>query len=71
MNSKAYSCNLWRTLLCTNMKPVNFADKDMGELETARAEVKEECGYDVPHANIRQIQSFPGSVGISGERMTM
>ena len=33
--------------------------------------MKEECGYDVPHSNIRQIQSFPGSVGISGERMTM
>ena len=43
----------------------------MGELETARVEVKEECGYDVPHSNIRRIQSFPGSVGISGERMTM
>ena len=53
------------------MMHINFAHKDMGELETARAEVKEECGYDVPHANIRQIQSFPGSVGISGERMTM
>ena len=45
-----------------------FADKSISELEIARAEVKEECGYDVPHSCIRQVQTFPGSVGISGER---
>ena len=43
----------------------------MNELEVARAEVREECGYDVPRCNIQQIQSFPGSVGVSGERRTM
>ena len=53
------------------MHIVIFADKDIGELEIARSEVKEECGYDVPHSNIRPVQSFPRSVGISGERITM
>ena len=40
-------------------------------VEAAAREVREECGYDVPRSNIHQIQSFPGSVGVSGERRTM
>ena len=36
--------------------------------EIAKMEILEECGYDVPHSSIRHVQTFPGSVGISGER---
>ena len=41
-------------------------DKDLSEVEIAREEVKEECGYLAPLDNFTQIVKFPSSVGVSG-----
>jgi len=39
--------------------------------ETAKAEVLEECGYEIPLNNLEFIVSFPSSVGSSGDNQTM
>merc|ERR1712058_202355 len=46
-------------------------DKEMPEVEIAREEVKEECGYLVPIEKFHKIVTFPGSVGISGGSQTL
>lgn len=67
--------------------PVLNATKDDGEMyelcagiidkeqlsdkEIAREEIIEECGYDVPLNNIKEISTFFTSVGISGARQTL
>ena len=39
----------------------------MAEVEIAREEVKEECGYLAPTEKFHKIVTFPSSVGVSGE----
>jgi len=39
--------------------------------ETAKAEMWEECGYDVPLEHFEEIQTFPSSVGTRCEPITM
>ena len=41
-------------------------DKDLSEVEIAREEVKEECGYLPSLDRFTQIVKFPSSVGVSG-----
>ena len=45
--------------------------KELSEVEIAREEVKEECGYLVPIENFRRIIKFPSSVGTSGSTQTL
>ena len=40
----------------------------MTEVEIAREEVKEECGYVVPVENFHKILTFPRLVGVSGAK---
>jgi len=47
-----------------------IVDKNLPNIEIAREEVLEECGYDVPLENISKINSFYTSVGISGALQT-
>ena len=42
-------------------------DKDLSEVEIAREEVKEECGYLAAVEKFTQIVKFPSSVGVSGK----
>ena len=53
------------------MVRTNLSDKEMGALEIARSEVREECGYDAPLSSFRHVQSIPGDISIFGERMTI
>ena len=46
-------------------------DKELSEVEIAREEVKEECGYMVPVENFRRIIKFPSSVGTGGSTQTL
>lgn len=45
-----------------------IVDRDHAPAEIAKAEVLEECGYDVPLANISLISAHHGNVGTSGNR---
>ncbi len=49
--------------LCARI--VDKPDKDT--LDIARAEVLEECGYDVPRSKVRKIMDCLGNVGSGGE----
>ena len=40
--------------------------QELSEVEIAREEVKEECGYLAPQENFHKIKTFPASVGTSG-----
>lgn len=46
-------------------------DKNISDIEIAREEIMEECGYDVPLQNLQRVTSFYTSVGISGARQTL
>ena len=46
-------------------------DKNTTDMQIAKEEVFEECGYDIPLANIQRISSFYTSVGISGAKQTL
>jgi len=46
-------------------------DKDTTNIQIAKEEILEECGYDVPLSNIQKINSFYTSVGISGTQQTL
>jgi UDP-sugar diphosphatase len=48
-----------------------IVDKKLTLAEIAREEVLEECGYDVPLANIQKVSEFYTSVGISGALQTL
>ncbi len=48
-----------------------IVDKNLSNKEIAKEEILEECGYDVPLANIEKITSFFTSVGISGTSQTL
>ena len=43
--------------------------KDLSEVEIAREEVKEECGYLSPLEKFTKIVTFPASVGTSGSKI--
>ena len=44
-----------------------IVDKELSLEEIARQEVREECGYLLPHGRLTKIVTFPSSVGSSGE----
>lgn len=46
-------------------------DKDTTNIQIAKEEIFEECGYDVPVENLEKISSFYTSVGISGTHQTL
>lgn len=46
-------------------------DKPIDSKQTAKEEIDEECGYDVPIENIEKITSFYTSVGFSGTNQTL
>jgi len=48
-----------------------IVDKDMPNIQIAKEEVLEECGYDIPLENIKKINSFYTNVGISGALQTI
>lgn len=48
-----------------------IVDKEIPNIEIAREEILEECGYDVPRASIKKISTFYTSVGISGTQQTL
>ncbi|KAI0981888.1 hypothetical protein GJ496_006244 [Pomphorhynchus laevis] len=43
----------------------------LSKAEVAKAELREECGYDVPVDRLLEITTFRGSVGISGSTLTL
>ncbi|MEN4052595.1 MULTISPECIES: NUDIX domain-containing protein [Sulfurimonas] len=48
-----------------------IVDKKCSNVQIAKEEILEECGYDVPLENIEKISSFYTSVGISGTHQTL
>ncbi len=46
-------------------------DKNVSDIQIAKEEILEECGFDVPLKNIEKITSFYTSVGISGALQTL
>jgi len=48
-----------------------IVDKNISNIEIAKEEILEECGYDVPLKNLKKINSFYTSVGISGTHQTL
>lgn len=46
-------------------------DKQVCDLQIAKEEILEECGYDIPLQNIQKITSYYTSVGISGAKQTL
>ena len=48
-----------------------IVDKDLTNVQIAKEEILEECGYDVPVENLQKISSFYTSVGISGAKQTL
>lgn len=48
-----------------------IVDKQCSNIQIAKEEILEECGYDVPLHAIEKISSFYTSVGISGTYQTL
>jgi len=48
-----------------------IVDKDTTNVQIAKEEILEECGYDIPVQNLEKISSFYTSVGISGTHQTI
>ncbi len=48
-----------------------IVDKDTTNVQIAKEEILEECGYDIPVQNLEKISSFYTSVGISGTYQTI
>lgn len=48
-----------------------IVDKNCSNIQIAKEEILEECGYDVPLEKIEKISSFYTSVGISGTYQTL
>lgn len=46
-------------------------DKDASDVQIAKEEVFEECGYDIPVQNLEKVTSFYTNVGISGAKQTI
>ncbi|XP_054258065.1 uridine diphosphate glucose pyrophosphatase NUDT14-like isoform X4 [Macrosteles quadrilineatus] len=67
IDTEKYPASLGITLeLCAGI-----IDKDKSIEEIAREEVLEECGYDVPLKNLKQIKKYRGAVGFAGEQQTL
>ncbi|WP_294965708.1 NUDIX hydrolase [Sulfurimonas sp.] len=47
-----------------------IVDKDTSNIQIAKEEILEECGYDVALENIQRVSSYYTSVGISGAKQT-
>ena len=48
-----------------------IVDKDTTNIQIAKEEILEECGFDVPLKNMQKVSSFYTSVGISGALQTL
>lgn len=48
-----------------------LVDKKASNIQIAKEEILEECGYDVPLKNLQKISTFYTSVGISGTQQTL
>ena len=48
-----------------------IVDKNIPNIQIAQEEILEECGYDIPIANLKKINSFYSNVGVSGTQQTM
>ena len=48
-----------------------IVDKNLDNVQIAKEEIFEECGYDVPVEQLRKISSFYTNVGISGSQQTL
>ena len=48
-----------------------IVDKNLTNVQIAKEEILEECGYDVPVKSLQKISSFYTSVGISGAKQTL
>jgi len=48
-----------------------IVDKDTTNIQIAKEEILEECGYDVDVNTIKEIHTYYTSVGISGSKQTM
>jgi len=48
-----------------------IVDKECSNIQIAKEEILEECGYDVAVENIEKISSFYTAVGISGTHQTL
>jgi UDP-sugar diphosphatase len=46
-------------------------DKNISDVEIAKEEVLEECGYDIPVESFSKITSFYPSVGVTGAKQTL
>lgn len=46
-------------------------DKKVSDIQIAKEEVLEECGYDIPLENLQKVSTFFTSVGISGSKQTL
>lgn len=46
-------------------------DKDASDVQIAKEEVFEECGYDVPLENLQKVTTFYPSVGVTGAYQTL
>ena len=48
-----------------------IVDKDTSNIQIAKEEILEECGYDIQLKDIQKINTFYTSVGISGAKQTL
>lgn len=48
-----------------------LVDKDTTNVQIAKEEVLEECGYDIPVGNFQKVSTFYTSVGIAGTQQTL
>lgn len=48
-----------------------IVDKNLPDIEIAKEEILEECGYDVPIENLQKISTFITNVGVSGATQTL
>ena len=48
-----------------------LVDKNTSNIQIAKEEILEECGYDIALENIEKISTFHTSVGISGAQQTL
>lgn len=48
-----------------------IVDKNKSLTQIAREEVQEECGYNVPLADIQEITSYAASIGVQGSNQTL
>jgi UDP-sugar diphosphatase len=48
-----------------------LVDKNSSNIQIAKEEIEEECGYDLPLKNIEKISSYYTNVGISGAQQTL